>query len=421
METETGVKLRDVEISYSLNGVEGTVLTDAQGGTIIEGILPESFLELSLPELIVEGEKYSAFSKGYDILGNETIVISLKKLIVTPKTRTLYFRSPGGNTLTGKEINADFTCIDNPVVFPSPNTNSTMNGELTVLPPINCEILSAEVSAKGFKTESFVIDSSSKIINLSPKEDEEKTSLTVDIVDESGEAVYGVTFNVELWNGFGGLVISESSGYSSQAVFRNLEPGIYDVIISDEGAEYSSDGRTEITVSAGKDKRITAVVSEAEQQLSFTVIDSESGEGLANSRIVLLSGGQEAGQTFTDGEGKAVIALTAVQEDQNLFVSVSMDGYITQEIEVLSLEEEIQILLVEATPSTSTTVQFAVFDEEGLSVENARVYLMNAENDSLVHFSSGDYVVTDSEGIASFENVGAGSYYGKAIKGRVSG
>ena len=210
-------------------------------------------------------------------------------------------------------------------------------------------------------------------------------NLEFNVSDEDGNALSNVTINID-----GKDYKTDDKGY---VLIENLEAGNYDVAISKDG--YNSLDRN-IAVNAKATTTVNVTMTKAVTTGTVNVVVTDvSGNALADATVV-LSDGENEKTVKTDASG--MITFDEV-ETGSYTVTVSKDGYknSTATVEVDAGKTYTINAKLEEVAKTGN-LQVVVKDEDGNLIEGANVLV------------NGQSVLSDANGVASFDNLDEGKY-----------
>ena len=386
----------------------------------------------ALVEELEQGKEYSVevekrnYRKATETVvldeAEKLLMVELERETPPPSPITIEFTDSSGKKMDGRTIQVHFSCTNSQVALLQADFSVT-SGEITITPPEECGLLSVRATASGFKPLEAIIDRGGKVLRFEAEETAKGSILFVVRDSETDRLLNGIKVSVFDLQDF--PVGAPRFTDRGEAVF-SIEPGSYKAIIEDESSDYGSE---EVSFSVQERESSTREVELSKQVKAFlnvSVIEGSSGEELNGASIFVRkeNGARVASKELEEDESTAIFALT----DSGVYiVSASKEGFlVSSPVRVdttgLDLEEEVDVVieLEQCTPTTCGIIRVKVEDEEGLTVENAVVYLLDPATGFLL--SEYGSKVTDANGLTSaFTNVKEGSYKATAQKYPASG
>ncbi|HLC36174.1 MAG TPA: carboxypeptidase-like regulatory domain-containing protein, partial [archaeon] len=293
----------------------------------------------------------------------------------------------------------------------SPEAITTSIGTFEVTPSNECGDLLVDVESQSYKTLSSRRVLGNDTIFLS-EFDSPKGKAEVFVTDETGNDLDGI--EVSLFDSFGSLIESKNS-VQGLVVFEDLLIGEYFVSGNDFSGQYAIERSSSSLVQKNRGTTFTLRMSKAVKGiLTVNLSDSKSNAIVSNARISLTKEGALT-PLFTissDLQGKAEFSLI---DSGKYFLAVSHDDYLLEqkEISFTSGDLSVPIALEKLSPENSGRVIVSVKDEDGARVENAKIFVFNAETNLLVPVEA---KITDANGETEFNGLSEGNYFFKAIK-----
>lgn len=398
--------------------LQATWENNGKQDAITNGIGKATFVGIPLNASIRVRAEHPSFStkmSTYTIEENNlTLSLTLSLAQVAPSALTFYFVDKTGMSLEGKALTIQLSCSSGKPL--DEGNQQTTNGILTTIPPRECGTLLGTISGEGYETKAGVpLRSDAPIIALDSRI-LEKSQLKVRVMsEEENSGIDGA--QVEL---FSTERISIERKYANGlgiVLFENIPQGEYYVSASTPTGEYAAETTSTISLNTIAGEEMTVTLSRATQgTLSVRVTDQATGEKLSNVTLKLLrANDRSVAQTFlTNQTGED--ALLAVNEKGPFILYVLHPNYLSAEKQIPSVagNTSVNVPLEKLTAQNSGRVIVKVTDEDGFSVESARVVLYDAASKFILHGYEPKF--TNANGEATFAGVKTGNYFARVTK-----
>lgn len=391
------------------NGTQDAV-TNAVGKATFNGLPKETPIQMR-----AEHELFSTKTSTYTLEENNltlTLTLSLSK--AAPSMLTFYFVDKTGMSLEGKALSIQLSCSSGEPL--EEENQQTTSGILSTMPPRECGTLMGTISGEGFETRAGVpLRSDTPIIALDSRI-LEKSQLKVRVMSaEENEAIGDA--QVELFSSEGVSIERRYTNGLGITLFENVPQGEYYVSTSTPTGEYAAETTSTISLNTTGGEEITVTLSRATQgTLSVRVTDQITGGTLSNVTLKLLRAtDRSVVQTFLTNE-TGDDALLAVNEKGPFILYALHPNYLSAEKQIPSISgsASVNVVLEQLTAQNSGRIVVKVTDEEGFSVESARVVLYDAASKFILHGYEPKF--TNANGEATFVGVKSGNYFARATK-----
>ncbi len=447
--------LRGIELRLEIDGQE-TVKETGKNGTATVYAKPGTKISLEIRGT----ENFEGFKKEYAVLEDHEFEVRLRLIKPQSTQVLLQFKDSGDSRLIkGKSITVYVSCssgkeLDEPVL-----RDTDYDGKILAEVPEGCGTLvveKAEIAGYESFNSRTVVNGNPKDILLKPlngNDPDLSGKLYIEAEDFEGAALQGMLVEVFKY----GTKIGEGWTDSIGTAVFGLDPGEYDVVVSDPDLEYVQKEVKGIYLGARDEKSKRIVLEKAFVPpeggdgtggepadgppeghesvagiLKITVLDIDSGERVINA-LVLLKGaesGKNLGTKNTRNTGRDV-EFVVPEEELELSVSAECfypfmeniffsDGNRVVELEripdcppapdepFVPVRHKKGVIVVEAREKESGEgvqgTKIWLKYEDGRTVESGRISGNHPED-------------TNADGVAVFEAVESGNYYAYAEKG----
>ncbi|MBI2530440.1 MAG: hypothetical protein HYW05_04840 [Candidatus Diapherotrites archaeon] len=342
--------------------------------------------------------------------GSESLPLVLELLRKT-LSRTIQLLEKGTTELVKKEVAVEFSCS---AASEYSETKTTSNGviELSGIPE-NCGILYA-APKNGFTTEQDAIELGTSGATVDVYLSEEaggKGAINVYVANELQQAIAGIEVNLK---DEGGMQIAKKiTGSSGSAVFSEIPAGKYYFATYDASGKYAEyDGRAEINEllpDAVLQKSI-ALFTKAVGKIMLLLKDASTNAPVSNATVKLIKDGTELA-----GRPSAIDGKVEFNVAENVLYDIVIDhpAYMLKTLtQVQKSAAFVDVLLAPATSANANSLKVKVVDEFALPVEDVKVRLHRASDDSIV----GSELSTGINGEVAFERLEPGNYYAEVLK-----
>ncbi len=398
--------LPNVNVAFTFNGKTQNLTSDALGE--IEVLAPSG----TRINYKVDLEKYEIVNKNVNAKENQIEVIQLSELQTTNLSKTLKLVNEVGQPIL-KEAELTFVCSTS--YGSAPNAITGTGGTFVVTPNADCIPLVVSVNVQGFlSVQSYPITANKDVYNIVMTENIIRdASIVVSVKDNTGADVSGIDVSIQV----GGIDVDNSFTDASGTATFNVAAGTYTVVASDNvNGVYTSASET-ISISSGETAQVTLNVNKnAASSMLVTVIDKKTNAALKDATVKLKNGNVTLTTVTTKADGKATIPIA--DKTLSYVITASHDGYIPQQQIVQGSVASVSFGLDKATSSNAAKLKVQLIDQDSEAVADAKVVLYNADTGFLAPYNS---VVSDSNGIATFNAVVSGNYQAFAYKASLTG
>ncbi len=342
--------------------------------------------------------------------GSESLPVVLELLRKT-LSRTIQLLQKGTTELVKEEVAIQFSCSN---VQEYSETKTTSNGiiELGGIPG-DCGILYA-APKNGFSAEQDAIELETSGATVSVYLSEEiagKGAISVYVANEAQQAVAGVEVNLKDESGL--QIAKKITGSSGSAVFSEIPAGKYYFTTYDASGKYAEhDGRAEINEllpDVVLQKNI-ALFTKAVGKIMLLLKDSATNAPVSNAAVKLIKDGAEVASRPSAIDGKVEFN---VAENVSYEIAIDHPAYMLKTLtKVQKSAAYVDVLLSSATSANANSLKVKVVDELGLPVEDAKVRLRKASDDSII----GSELSTGINGEVAFERLEPDNYYAEVLK-----
>ncbi|MFA5741408.1 MAG: hypothetical protein WC874_00875, partial [Candidatus Izemoplasmatales bacterium] len=396
--------IQGIDLSLTIEGKTLKETTNANGEAIFRS------LEVGKSVVVDINSSRGSFHREYTLEQNfsETIILLAQQGLLSPVKRRVTLSDSAGFRIE-ENIPLRFYC-QNSAVQPDPvNITDDGDGLVEVTEPLNCGKLYMKVLSDNYQQKEYLIDSTLKEVTLLPYSAPVK-SLTV-MVQYNGRPVNGNEFKV---------LISNSKNDYSQVTTNSVAtidvvPGNYTLSVSDPNGNYGIVTKNITVVNEGTE---TIDVSKTvKAKITISILDNGTG-GVINGASVSLRNalGIELARN-DDVNGAVIFSITDLGAYQVIAKKVGDLGlgYSAKIVDLNNVTSDISVTirLDLVTTANAGRVRVRVVDQDNMPVNNAKIALKYASNDSIVELNqSKNYSVSDLNGYA---NLLAGKVDGRVV------
>lgn len=363
------------------SGLQKELKTPASGSLVVNDLSFGSRIDL-----IIEKREFKRYTTSILLdQAQKSLSIRLEPEILPPPPHTVIFASPDGQKLVGVEINAHFECTNSGISLSEMDFVVT-SGEVTLIPPIGCGFLTIQATTNGYKELREVLDLPGKTLRFESFP-QPKGTVTVFVRDSENNSTLE---NMKIsFNDAEGFPAGSSQFTVNGEASASLAPGNYEVLVEDPSGRFGSE-RTEAEVFANQS---TSVSVELTRKLAATlkirVVEKGTDNDIEDAKVVVKKSGQAFGErTISDEEPEAVFAL---KEKGIYSYTASHPDYLVVSETQLDLSNappqsmyDLKVELEKCTDSTCGVLRVRVTDETNAAVENAKVFLFDADVNTIM-------------------------------------
>lgn len=398
--------LPNVEVQFTINGQTQTLVSDTVGE--IELLAPAG----ARVNYRVDVEKYEIVNKSVSAKEDTLEVIQLSELQTSNLSKTLKLVNEVGQPIY-HEAQLTFACSTAYGAAPSPVTGT--GGTFVVTPNANCIPLVVNVNVQGYlPVQSFPITANKDVYNIVLTQNIVRdASISVSVRDNTGAYVSGMDVSIQT----NGIDVDNAFTDAAGSALFNVAAGTYTVVAADNvNSVYTSASQT-VNVSTGETVQVELNVNKnAASSILVTVIDKKTNNALKDATVKLKSGTTTLSTVTTNTEGKATLAIS--DKTQSYVVTASKDGYIPQQQTISGSATTASFGLDKATASNAAKLRVTLLDQDNEPVADAKVVLYNADTGFLAPYNA---VISDVNGVATFNAVVSGNYQAFAYKTSLTG
>lgn len=398
--------LPNVEVQFTINGKNQTLVSDTVGE--IELLAPAG----ARVNYRVDVERYEIVNKSVSAKEDTLEVIQLSELQTNNLSKTLKLVNEVGQPIY-HEAQLTFACSTAYGAAPSPVTGT--GGTFVVTPNANCIPFVVNVNVQGFlPVQSFPITANKDVYNIVLTQNIVRdASIAVSVRDNAGAYVSGMDVSIQT----NGIDVDNAFTDATGSALFNVAAGTYTVVAADNvNSVYTSASET-VNVSTGETVQVELNVNKnAASTILVTVIDKKTNNALKDATVKLKSGTTTLQTVSTNTEGKATLAIS--DKTQSYIVTASKDGYIPQQQTISGSATTASFGLDKATASNAAKLRVTLLDQDNEPVADAKVVLYNADTGFLAPYNA---VISDVNGIATFNSVVSGNYQAFAYKTSLTG
>ena len=156
---------------------------------------------------------------------------------------------------------------------------------------------------------------------------------------------------------------------------------------------------------------IRMVIAKAKGSLSGVVIDSESGEKLANAMVSLYKGTKLFSQTITDNQGRYTIPDIEIDGDTDFTIRAELTGYEMQEVKKVAIAYNRETRLDIQLPKAKTTIFGTVLIKpSNIPLNGEKLFLYGAKEVGKATDELIANTISDREGCYTFDNIPIDDY-----------
>jgi len=334
-----------------------------------------------------------------------------------PMETTVTFTDAAGKKITGKKISVRLSC-SNTAVKPAPEVlnDEEMDGEIKIMPPLNCGTLGFVVlGPSGFKQNYYIIRSNSEIIMLEAA-DIPYGAILVKISDSAGNLLAGIDADALAYKD--DTFEKKASSSYGEARIMELEPGTYSILVQDNSLQYANATKSNVEVDPKQTTTIEVKLAKSTKgKVNVAVIDSVSNAHVTNATVELRATDDSIiGSDITGSDGKTV--SFPILDKIEMKLAASADNYLPGELANIEADNNYTVKLEKLTAYNSGRVWVRIYDEDSLPVQNAKVKLRHADTKTLAPYATR---ISDANGVAKFLGVKPGNYFAYAEKYPASG
>ncbi len=398
--------LPNVEVQFTINGKTQTLASDTVGE--IELLAPAG----ARVNYRVDVEKYEIVNKSVSAKEDTLEVIQLSELQTNNLSKTLKLVNEVGQPIYN-EAQLTFACSTAYGAAPSPVTGT--GGTFVVTPNANCIPFVVNVNVQGFlPVQSFPITANKDVYNIVLTQNIVRdASIAVSVRDNTGAYVSGMDVSIQT----NGIDVDNAFTDATGSALFQVAAGTYTVVAADNvNSVYTSASET-VNVSTGETVQVELNVNKnAASSILVTVIDKKTNNALKDATVKLKSGTTTLSTVSTNTEGKATLPIS--DKTQSYIVTASKDGYIPQQQTISGSATTASFGLDKATASNAAKLRVTLLDQDNEPVADAKVVLYNADTGFLAPYNA---VISDVNGIATFNSVVSGNYQAFAYKTSLTG
>jgi hypothetical protein len=398
--------LPNVDVAFTLNGKTETRTSDALGE--IEFLAPNG----ARINYKVDIEKYEIINKSVSAAEDQIEVIQLSELQSQNLKKTIKLVNEVGQPIL-REAELTFACAT--AYGSAPNSISGTGGTFEVTPNANCIPFVVSVSAEGYlPVQSYPITANKDVYSITLTENVVRdASIIVSVTDDSGASVSGMDISLQK----NGLDIDHAYTDAAGSAVFNVAAGTYTIVASDNVNSVYTSATETISVSTGETVQVELSVNKnASNTILVTVIDKKTNAALKDATVKLKSGTTTLSTVTTKADGKASIPVA--DKTISYTITASRDGYIPQQQTIQGSAVNVSFGLDKATSSNAAKLNVQLVDQDSEPVADARVVLYNADTGFLAPYP---FVLSDSNGMATFAAVVSGNYQAFAYKKTLTG
>jgi len=392
--------IENAAVKLKIDDVVTTHATDEKGKIVLSIPKGKAF------QVTVMKEGFEEKTQSFN--ANETSAT----ITLTAETKTITVRllKAGTNELIDQDISVSFLCSENQEYYDTKTSNEGII-ELEDVPS-DCGAITADSRELDCEDCTFNSSESSPSIYLQ-EEEEGKGRITVSVQDEKFDPIAGIIARVIPNNGSTTEEASCTTNASGSCTAGNVPFGEYYFTLTDSSEKYefydSSAEDNFITVNSYNTNPSVSTVTLKEKiagQIKVKIIDAATREAVEGAEVKLFKDGKEL---YTKNSGEDGIAVFNVSENVPYSLTVNhVDYLIPGPLSGIKPSDETrEIEMTRADSTNSQRIEVQVLDEKEEPVENAKLFLKDADRPSVI---IGQMLVTGMDGRAQFERVKEGRY-----------
>ncbi|MFH0954736.1 MAG: carboxypeptidase-like regulatory domain-containing protein [Candidatus Micrarchaeota archaeon] len=382
-------------------------------GKIILNVSPNSQVGFT-----VSVSEFAPLQTTVQIQGESVSKTFLLSSMEQAKTKTIQFVDQSGFAVNQK-ISLSVACSQ-PGIAPNETQMQTDQlGKITLSEPVGCGNLQVTVLGPSeFKTKNYSLDQPFNTLRLEgigtvPDAPEQMQPIRIRIQDDRGDLVAGINLEVSLYKE--NVFQKKTTTNTGKARFEDLQAGTYSVSVSDPSHTYAGQPVAGIIVSQSLPAGETTVTltQNIQMQISAQAFDADTLSPIPNATIIFRNSatGIELYRGQTGSLGNAVDFSGT--EQISLKIEAYADGYFSNSMITSQTGGQVSISLSKTTVNQPGSVKVRIVDESGKPVSNARVFLRDADTQTIGPFPE---QTSDLNGMAAFTGVTAGDWYAYAEK-----
>ncbi|MEW6295805.1 MAG: hypothetical protein AB1467_05970 [Candidatus Diapherotrites archaeon] len=326
------------------------------------------------------------------------------------KTVTVRLLKAGTSEIISQDVSVSFYCSGNSDYY---KTETSSDGVIELADvPYDCGTITADSRELSCTDCSFDSSDSSSSIYLQ-EEEQGKGTVTLSVQDENLEPIAGIIARIIPNNGSTTEETRCTTTGTGACTASNVPFGEYYFTLTDSSEKYefydSSLKNNFITVNSSNTNAYLSTITLGEKvvgQIKVKIIDDSTKEAVNGAEVKLFKDGKEL---YTKNSGEDGIVVFNVSENVSYFLTVNHVDYLIPGplAGIKPSDETREIELSRADSTNSQRIEVQVLDEKEEPVENAKVFLKDADRPSVI---IGQMLVTGVDGRTQFERVKEGRY-----------
>ncbi|MFH0970391.1 MAG: carboxypeptidase-like regulatory domain-containing protein [Candidatus Diapherotrites archaeon] len=403
---EESSPLPNVPIAFSYNTTKETITTDSEGK--IDLFIPSG----TKVDYQIDLSKYEIVKKSVTIAGNQMEIIQLSELQTQNLSKTIKLVNSVGQPILG-DAELSFACST--AYGTPPQSVSGTGGLFVITPNADCIPLSVTIHSNGYEdVQSYPLTAEKDVysIILTPKLVKD-AAIVVTVLDQTTQPVPGLNVSVQL----GGVIVDNGNTDALGTTTFSVGAGEYTLVASDPINGVFTSAQDSVIVASGSTVTTTIIVNKnAASMMNVTVIDKKTNTAL-NDAIIKLKQEKTILTTITTGtDGKATIPIP--DKTIQYTVSASKNDYIPSQQTVSGGQTNVSFALDKATGTNTAKLKVFLVDQDEEPIADAKVVLYDADTGFLSPYEA---VLTDVNGVGTFNSVISGNYQAFAYKSSLTG
>ena len=350
-----------------------------------------------------------------NLLGDrEDVLVALQKKVMR-LSKTIRLLKPGTNELVEKFVQVDFSCSANSS-FSDGKTTTT--GIISLFIPSDCGQLNAKPNGDFSASNASFLAQGPDSIELFLAEQSRGTgNVLVTVKGQNSKVLAGIRVNLlsqSPGTGLATLYKFLDTSSAGSAIFNDAPEGKYFVTVSDPTgifSEFDSSTAGDVkSIVVGQSVNFAVVLDKKViGSIKLLVKDKATQSPIENAVVTLSKDSVQIASKITSSDGSLEFK---VGEQVHYTVVVDKPGYLLEQNDLTPNDGVYDILLEQATVQNSQSFTVTILDESGNPVEDVRLSLRSAADDSSV----GNEIVTGANGVGVFERIKEGKFYVNALK-----
>lgn len=431
---ESGSPLEGVEVHLQRGDEEARVAVTNDSGQAVFSAPAGAYT------LNASKDGFKPFAQPLEVMEDTSVILSLQSAAPPVQTRNLLIQDAQNNILglaQALSISLSFSCQSGSP--PAPQT--VANGTVSILQPVDCLGLSVSVSALGFVSKTQLIVGDNTVIVM-------QSDALLD-----GPSVNPVTGNVEVYardavqagiagaqaklykvpaagsNVLANQSLTDGSGF---ALFSDMAPGQYVVIVSKSGFKQTTSAQFQVDAGATQTINLVVAPSSTRRKVLVKVLSAANQLPVSGAEVDLhvlnVFGKYVLYDSFTS-DANGLVNQPLADFNGNTTLVVKASHYVTQispGLGVVSEDEDApaNILLDPVDPANANgsipnaaIVDVKAVDPLNLPIGGASVNLFFPDANGVLV----DALQTNASGLARFANLPAASYQATASTSTADG